>query len=570
MTSAATAPTPFGRVWRLLTEPSPRLGDPEDRRRARLLSSVLVGLVPLSFAAALLSPIFLGKNDPWSDPTTRIGVPVAFLGILAYGLSRTRFYLTAATTTVALASVGTWGSVAVSGGTAHADASPYFLGVAVLIASIFLPVDGTVVLAVGNLAALFLLPRLVPAFAYIDVPNSASFLLLVSVFIVIFALVRRQDLLHIQEQADTVADREREIRGLFDSTFEGVLLHEAFVVVEANQAAGLLLGRTPRELVGTSVVDLFEPAVRERIGDAVRTGTDSVFEVDVARTDGSTVALELTTKPHQYRGRPAHLVAMHDVTERRRAAEARRAAEEKEREVERLRAVDRFKTQFIHTLSHELNTPLTPIQTEIYLLREQLGPLNDRQKEAVDMLGRNVDRLARLVHDVLDLARLQGGTLRVEPEPSDVATVVREASASFAAVARDRGIAFDVTVDGDLPVLADPQRVSQVLFNLIGNALKFTPTGGRVQVDARREGAVAVVRVRDTGVGFTPEERERLFQPFGQLERHGEVPEVGTGLGLYISRGFLEAQGGAIWAESPGPGRGAVFGFSLPLRPPDT
>jgi signal transduction histidine kinase len=234
---------------------------------------------------------------------------------------------------------------------------------------------------------------------------------------------------------------------------------------------------------------------------------------------------------------------------------------------ERLVQIDRFKTQFINNAAHELGTPLTPIRVQLHLLEEsRSGELNEQQRKAVEMLNRNVQRLAALVQDVLDVARLQAGRLSVNPEPMELGPAVEEAVESFRPAAEQAGLELAAYAPADLVVLADPKRVAQVLTNLLSNAIKFTPRGGRVQVRVRRQGGEAVLEVRDTGLGLTEEQARRLFQPFSQVHDALQNPKGGSGLGLFICRGFIEQQGGRISCASPGPGRGTTFTVTLPTE----
>ena len=254
-----------------------------------------------------------------------------------------------------------------------------------------------------------------------------------------------------------------------------------------------------------------------------------------------------------------------DVTERRRAEEAMRQQQELQATNEHLREMDRLKTQFINNAAHELGTPLTPIKLQAHMLNsEKLGPLSDKQRSSVKVLSRNVDQLGLLLRDVLDSARVQAGKLEVRPEPVDLHKLVEEAVESFAEPAAHDGVRLSMRGDERVVVRADGPRVTQVLFNLIRNALKFTPPGGKVDVVVLPEDDRVAVEVRDTGCGLRPEDIAKLFRPFSQAHDKMQKTQSGTGLGLYIAKGIVESHGGAISCESPGPGRGATFRFTLP------
>lgn len=232
---------------------------------------------------------------------------------------------------------------------------------------------------------------------------------------------------------------------------------------------------------------------------------------------------------------------------------------------ERLTELDKLKTQLLNTASHELNTPLTPIKLQVHLLRAgSLGDLSERQRRSVEVVGRNVDRLAVLVGDMLDVARLQSGRLVVRRRPIDLNEVVRETYDVFADPAEQQHIRLALDLDDRLPARADAHRITQVLYNLLSNAIKFTPEGGTIRVEGRTDGKEVTLRVIDSGAGLTRVQQERLFRPFSQVHDLETSDKGGTGLGLYICRGIIEQHKGRIWAQSDGPGTGSVFAFSLP------
>jgi signal transduction histidine kinase len=194
--------------------------------------------------------------------------------------------------------------------------------------------------------------------------------------------------------------------------------------------------------------------------------------------------------------------------------------------------------------------------------------LSPRQEQGLAAIERNVLRLAVLVKDLLSASTLNLGQLELSPAQLDLQELAMDAARSFQEQARQAGVALEARPAGGVPAFADRDRVMQVLVNLLGNALKFTPRGGSVVVEAAERDGAAAVTVTDTGLGFAASERGRLFRPFGRL--HEEVPGAprGTGLGLFISKGIVEESGGRIWAESHGPGTGCTVGFTLPRAAP--
>jgi signal transduction histidine kinase len=228
--------------------------------------------------------------------------------------------------------------------------------------------------------------------------------------------------------------------------------------------------------------------------------------------------------------------------------------------------MNEFKTRFLNTAAHELNTPLTPIKLQLHLLRtEAKGTLAPEQARAVVLIERNIDRLGRLVGDLLEASRLQAGKLGIEHKPVDVNLVAREAIESFNEPARRAGVELKLHEGPAAIVLGDDKRLTQVLYNLLSNAVKFTEEGGRIDIDTATSRGSAVVRVSDTGVGIPSLDMKRLFQPFSQVPDPDGKPRPGTGLGLYVSKGIVELHAGRIWCESAGKGQGASFAFEIPL-----
>jgi signal transduction histidine kinase len=235
-------------------------------------------------------------------------------------------------------------------------------------------------------------------------------------------------------------------------------------------------------------------------------------------------------------------------------------------EVARLQERDRLRTDFLSESAHELNTPLTPIRLQLQLLKLMSG-LTPQEKANVDAIERNVLRLGVLVQDMLDAARLQAGRFRLERVRLDLGRLLEEAADSFREQANHEGLRLEAPAAPRLFVSADATRTMQVLFNLLSNAVKFTPRGGAIEVGLKRHGDEALAWVKDTGLGLTAEQIGRLFRPFGRVhDGQAGIPK-GTGLGLFISKGIIEGHGGRIWVESPGPGQGSTWWFTLPLEP---
>lgn len=222
---------------------------------------------------------------------------------------------------------------------------------------------------------------------------------------------------------------------------------------------------------------------------------------------------------------------------------------------------------FYHTLSHELKTPLTAIQEFVSLVLDGIaGPISETQREYLEIAVQNCGRVARHVNDILDITRLETGKLSLELSDHSAERIVAEAVQAFDLAATEREIDLVFACEPDLPqIRVDEARVAQVLGNLIGNALKFTKAGGRVDVRARSlEAGWVEVSVADNGRGIDPESRTRVFERLYQVCEGDSVLEEGTGLGLNICQDLVELHGGEIEVESE-VDRGSTFRFTLPV-----
>jgi signal transduction histidine kinase len=263
------------------------------------------------------------------------------------------------------------------------------------------------------------------------------------------------------------------------------------------------------------------------------------------------------------------VVAIRDLSERRRLEAERLTAEKQRSELDQLREQDQFKTRFMNMAAHELNTPLTPIGMQMHLLKKGGAAATAASSEhSIEVLDRNFRRLQGLVADLLDSSRLQSDRMPMRPREEDLVHVVAEVVDTF----RPAAAAGKVELDAQLPPLLmctmDPDRITQAVTNLVSNALKFTPAGGSVTVACEQDDASCRIRVTDTGVGLSPAQAARLFRPFEQVHESQVSSKVGSGLGLYITRGILEMHGGTASVTSPGPGQGCSFTLTFPRNRP--
>ncbi len=233
-------------------------------------------------------------------------------------------------------------------------------------------------------------------------------------------------------------------------------------------------------------------------------------------------------------------------------------------DVTRFHLLDQLKSDMVSTVSHELKTPLTSLQMAVHLLLEEVvGPLGPKQVELLMAARQDADRLLAMVNDLLDLTRIEQGSVRLDLQPANPTDLVREATERFEARAEECGIVLHASASLDLPpVRVDRERIAHVFDNLIGNALTHTDRGGTVLVQAEGNGEAIRFRVSDTGEGIPEEHLSRIFEKFYRVPRCRSTG--GAGLGLAITREIVLAHGGEIHAESH-PGQGAIFTFTLPV-----
>ncbi len=242
-----------------------------------------------------------------------------------------------------------------------------------------------------------------------------------------------------------------------------------------------------------------------------------------------------------------------------------------------MRKVDEYKSEFVDNMSHEFRTPLICIQKSLLAVKEELKGLTEDQLAYFDMALRNAKRLEKMVNDILDIAKIESGKLILRPEIFSVLKFIDDAKSTFAIWAKDKQIELKTEVQSEsLAIEADQERLSQVLINLISNALKFTPKGGKVTVEAfvveeknaRQKEDVGFVQfgVRDSGPGLSDEDKKKLFQKFSNVATVATGGEKGSGLGLNIVREIVGLHHGRVWVESE-IGKGSYFAFTVPRRP---
>jgi len=398
-------------------------------------------------------------------------------------------------------------------------------------------------------------------------------------------------LLASEQAARAEVDVEKRYRKLLEAAPDAILeVDRQGRIVLVNLQAERLFGYRRTELLGTGVEFLIPDRFRGRhpghrdsfFEHPIMRPMGTGLELYARRADGSEFAVDVTLSPYDSDGTGRVICVVRDVTERKLAEEqiqtlnqhleqrtAELVATNKElelrnREVER---VNRLKDEFLASMSHELRTPLNSIIGFSDLLAEQgAANFNPKQKRFLGHIQQGSRHLLELINDILDLSKIEAGRLELKYEDFEVSQAVAEVVATVRPIATAKNIQFDSTVAADLFLYADRLRFKQVLYNLLSNALKFTPAGGQVSIEGSEERRAVRFLVADTGIGIPTGEQEAIFESFHQVGTTTKGVREGTGLGLAITKRLVEQHGGSIWVESE-LGKGSRFFFTLPLRP---
>ncbi|MBI2955927.1 MAG: PAS domain S-box protein [Acidobacteria bacterium] len=368
----------------------------------------------------------------------------------------------------------------------------------------------------------------------------------------IFAAAR--DITERKQAEQALRESEEHTRLILDRAYDSFVAMDAGgLITDWNLQAERLFGWSRQEVVGRPLAEvLIPPRYREAhwrgLERYMATGEGPLLnrplEMPALHRDGHEVPVELSVTPLRWRGRHSFYAFLRDISGRK--------------------ALERMKDEFISMVSHELRTPLSSLRGALSMLqRGRLGALSAEGQRMLDIAVEDTDRLVRLTNDILDIERMEAGRYTLVKRACDAAQLVSRAVELMRPMAEKAEVALSVSAE-PAPLRADPDRLLQALANLISNAVKFSPAGRTVWVNAWKQAGEAFFQVKDEGRGFPSENREAVFERFQQIDPSDSREKGATGLGLFITRNIVQQHGGRIWAESA-PGQGSTFSFTLPL-----
>jgi two-component system cell cycle sensor histidine kinase PleC len=343
-----------------------------------------------------------------------------------------------------------------------------------------------------------------------------------------------------------------------------IVLNPKLRVIAANKSFYNVFKVKPKETVGQLIYNLGNrqwniPKLRKLLGKILpKNSSFNNFEIE---HDFKTIGHKtMLLNARRLDTIQMILLAIEDITEKKKADEKIKE------QMEELKSLDELKNQFLSITSHELRTPMTPMKAQLEMLLEgYFGNLDENQKQSVTMILRNTERLDKLIVDILDISRLQSGRLKLELKKVQPADCIKESMENMKSLVDEKNIAVTIKINKLPKIIIDKDRITQVLTNLIDNAIKFTPENGNITIGAEKQKNDILVEVKDTGIGISEKNLKKIFLPFFQIDSTYSRKYKGTGLGLAICKGIVEQHGGKILVKSK-LGKGSTFYFTLPFK----
>lgn len=366
------------------------------------------------------------------------------------------------------------------------------------------------------------------------------------------------------EMIKTLENTNRRFQLLFNSTFEGVLVHENGIIIDINDSLVHMLGFSRQELIGKNVIDLLHPDQRERIAEGMKSDILIPYETKGMTRAGATIDIEVRAKSFKDGKRLARLVTIQDTSDRKRAESEKIIALTMKENV-------RIRDEFISIASHELRTPISTLKLQTRMIERELKKTDDRvlppeyMENFISLFHRQIDRLTELVETMLDVSRISSGRLKLTFQSVDFTAVVREIASSLQLQSEYSKQLLSIDAAEQIIIWADRSRIEQIVENILTNALKYGD-GKPVFCKVIKADSEVFFIVEDHGIGIAEEYLQRIFERFERAISARHIS--GLGLGLYITRQIVEAHSGSIHVQSK-LGEGSTFTVRLPLKATD-
>ncbi|MBI1257898.1 MAG: PAS domain S-box protein [Chloroflexi bacterium] len=532
--------------WNTLVEPPSSLIKPELRRQSRLLNYLLIPV----FATL----IFLSS---WSGPASgyALYVTINFIAIaVIYVLNRRGLYLASAASLCTLVAASAYINflIRTASGAPVPEISLMRVMPAIIIAYLLLPQRWVLSLAAVNLMAMILIP-LVSRTAYPFLPVTFWFTLIITALLSIAIVTRSRYITEIEQKTTQLSESEARFHSLLDASFETIVVHKNGIIIDVNAAVEGLVGYKPSEIIGMDAFTFVEPPYHRLMAMHMETNSSEPYEVVLRHKNGGVLHAEMRGKSQWYQGEQMRVVAVRDITDLKNA-------EELNIEREKVRVLQKF----IGNLSHDLRTPLSVINTSIYLI-DRLASEPERQHHQIEVLQTQALHMQRLLEDLISMSRLdKADTSDFKFRWINVNIPVAQAIQDHQNLALRKNQTLTYQLANDLPdILLDLDQFKLAVKHLILNGLSYTSEGGIVTVETLRENDLMIIRVCDNGVGIQALDIPHIFDHFYRAsEARGE--NGGTGIGLTIAKKIAEAHGGKIEVQSQ-LGEGSVFSLVLPI-----
>jgi len=375
-----------------------------------------------------------------------------------------------------------------------------------------------------------------------------------------------QDITERKKAEQQLKESEEKFRTIAERTFMGILIIQDDFVKYANEALLRMFEYSQKEIVNWKMDDLTKlidsddlPFLRE-YREHLRSGDKSFkpyYSYKVFTKSGKIKWIDQFSKEILYKGKLAELITIMDITEKKEA--------EKE-----LIKLNNMKSELLRRTSHELKTPLVSIKGFSDLLLElHRGKLDDYVIRTLEQIRTGCNRLESLVNDILKTAELESGTVELKKSKEDLSLLIKIGMNELEGLSELRNHTINLEISDSLICSIEKEQIYNVITNILSNAIKFTPSNGKIEVKSEINNDFVIISIKDNGIGFTKEEKTQIFKQFGKIERYGQGYDViseGSGLGLYISKRIIEMHGGEIWVQSEGRDKGSTLYFSLPIN----